>query len=289
MIPPPDYDVAIENGSSQDVATTGMEAVVTPEQRCIVSIGSPFDQLVNLVHNKLPQELKDLIEDMVLEELLCPGYIFPWKHDGNVIWEGTMYQAARPEYLTLSRQIYLEYEIRLQTENTYVLGVEDPEGAQFFPPAKDRPFIRKAHISFDLLELDPDEGSYDYWASNAPPCRDNANCGWCLDYGYTRDARLMKKSRYITAMQVEELTLDLRGCRASWKRDEASMLGRKNYWELDGVALGMCSRYFRFDRGLPATLRVKASNGVDEQKVVQAIHDNNQPLEERVFSVSYTW
>ncbi|KAL8877498.1 MAG: hypothetical protein Q9198_004498 [Flavoplaca austrocitrina] len=152
----------MEDGIHRGMGMASDRAVGYSDQRRNDPADGTFNQLVDLMYRKLPQELVDLVEDEVMEALICPVYIFPWKHDGNVIWEGTMYQAAQPEYLLLSKRIYAKYKGRMQTENTYPIGIENTEGILRFPPAKDRLFIRKAHIRFDIADLDPDEGGYDF-------------------------------------------------------------------------------------------------------------------------------
>ncbi|KAL8668440.1 MAG: hypothetical protein Q9168_006928 [Polycauliona sp. 1 TL-2023] len=284
MTPSPEDNVTMEDSFAQDTSMTGIQT----EQQYAHSSNSAFDQLVALMYDKLPQELVDLVEDKVMEELLCPGYIFPWKHDGNVIFEGKLYQAAQPEYLTLSKKTYRDYERRMQTENTYMIGTEDIVGAQILPPARDRPFIRRAHVYFDLTELEPNEDSHGGWNQHADRCSVGANCGWCGSGRCYQDSVWIQKSRYVTALQMEELTLDLRGCHRTCMREEADLAGG-DYWELDGTLMAHCSRYFRFDHGLPERMGVVATNSEEERDILHAIHNNNRPLANKVMSVSYIY
>ncbi|KAL8750184.1 MAG: hypothetical protein Q9199_007234 [Rusavskia elegans] len=215
-----------------------------------------------------------------MEGLLCSGYMFPWKHDGNVIWEGTMYQAAQPEYLTLSKTIREKYGIRMQTENTYAIGFEDlgtnMDWVQFLPPVKDRPYVRKAHIHFDLGELDPDNGGYHRRNPDSGRCSGGVNCIWCDDRACYKDGLWMKKNKYIQTLELEELTLDLRDCYKTWKRDRYNVMTRySDHWEWDGVAVARCRRYFRLQKGLPSELHILTKNVDEEQKVIQAIQDKN--------------
>ncbi|KAI4260182.1 MAG: hypothetical protein L6R42_004186 [Xanthoria sp. 1 TBL-2021] len=272
----PKADVVTEDGMVQNIDNAENEVVVDPEQQRNNSVSSSFDRLVDFMYSKLPQELVDLIEDKVMEGLLCSGYMFHWKHDGNVIWEGRMYQAAQPEYLTLSKRIRDKYERRMQTENTYAIGVEDLEGVQRFPPPKDRRFIRKAHVHFDLGELDPEEHENDFLNPNPDRCSSEANCIWCEDDGCYKDGLWMKKNKYTESLELEGLTIDLRGCHKIWKRDELSLIGYANHWEWDGIAVARCARYFRFDHGVPPTLQILTNNDQEEQGVIQAIQDNSR-------------
>ncbi|KAL9634994.1 MAG: hypothetical protein Q9204_002785 [Flavoplaca sp. TL-2023a] len=288
-VPPPPYaDVALEDGSPTGMSMASDEAVGQSYQRRNNPADDTFNLLVDLMYSKLPQELIDLVEDEVMEGLICPGYIFPWKHDGNVIWEGTMYQAAQPEYLLLSKRIYAKYKRRMQTENTYPIGIEDTEGTLRFPPAKDRLFIRKAHIRFDIADLDPDEGGYDFWNfGNEDRCSPQANCSWCQEDGCYKDGVWMKKTKYIECLELDELTIDLRGCCRTWSRDDLRLDGQTDHWMWDGIAVASCTRYFRFDLGVPAVLHVLARDKQEEQNMLQVIYDKDQPRATKISSISH--
>ncbi|KAL8895150.1 MAG: hypothetical protein Q9192_003813 [Flavoplaca navasiana] len=287
VTPPPYANVAMEDGIPRGMGMASDKAIGHSDQRRNDPADGTFNQLVDLMYSKLPQELIDLVEDEVMERLICPGYIFPWKHDGNVIWEGTMYQAAQPECLLWNKRIYAKYERRMRTENTYPIGIEDAEGIIRFPPAKDRPFIRKAHIRFDIAELDPDEGSYDFWNfGNEDRCSPQANCIWCQEDGCYKDGVWMKKTKYIERLDLDELIVDLRGCCRTWSRDDLPLDGQTNQWKWDGTAVAKCTRYFRFDTGVPAVLNVLARDKQQEQNMLQAIYDKTQPRATKLSSIS---
>ncbi|KAL9035636.1 MAG: hypothetical protein Q9180_004756, partial [Flavoplaca navasiana] len=134
VAPPPYADVALKDGIPRGMGMASDKAVGHSDQKRNDAADDTFNQLVDLMYSKLPQELIDLVEDEVMEGLICPGYIFPWKHDGNVIWEGTMYQAAQPECLLWNKKIFAKYGRRMRTENTYPIGIDDTEGILRFPP-----------------------------------------------------------------------------------------------------------------------------------------------------------
>ncbi|KAL8851637.1 MAG: hypothetical protein Q9221_003474 [Calogaya cf. arnoldii] len=147
-------DVTMEDVTSQNIDHAA-NAVADPVQQQSNTASCAFDQFVDLIRNKLPQELRDQIQAEVMEMLFCPGYMFPWKNDGTVgrknddnfvwkdngtvIWAGTTYNASRPSHLTLSKTIRDKYEKRMQTENMYAIGIQN-----LLPPGKERFLIRKA-------------------------------------------------------------------------------------------------------------------------------------------------
>ncbi|KAL8728467.1 MAG: hypothetical protein Q9166_005365 [cf. Caloplaca sp. 2 TL-2023] len=89
-------------------------------------------QVIDL-RTRLPQELVDKIKEVFFERVFYPGYHFPQLRDEEAyIWKGKQYDKAhwqllkqythtRPELLTLSKDIYSKYKLRLWTENTCVV------------------------------------------------------------------------------------------------------------------------------------------------------------------------
>ncbi|KAL8997700.1 MAG: hypothetical protein Q9169_003107 [Polycauliona sp. 2 TL-2023] len=85
-----------------------------------------YNNLINLLHTKLPQELYDQIESTTYEMIFCPGYLYfdvSVNKDADGI-NGKPANAARPELLCLSKHIYKKYMVRMWQENICMVKTE---------------------------------------------------------------------------------------------------------------------------------------------------------------------
>ncbi|KAI4100712.1 MAG: hypothetical protein LQ339_005389 [Xanthoria mediterranea] len=117
-----------------------------------VTNASPLDPLYNdlitLIHTKLPQELYDQIEATVFEMVFCPGHLY--FNVSNLKTSDTDAEkpanVARPELLCLSKDIHRRYVVRMWQENDCVVKTESRKVYDLLPV--------KGHLRDPLAYLD---------------------------------------------------------------------------------------------------------------------------------------
>ncbi|KAL8713814.1 MAG: hypothetical protein Q9225_006702 [Loekoesia sp. 1 TL-2023] len=256
-----------ENDTINNNSITTPSALVEPPSE-------PDDRLVHLMKSKLPQELVDQIEEAVYQLAFCPGVVFiPQQrpHKNTIEWRGRTYYAAKPELLTLSRNIHLRWHKRLWTENTYVFGTESPAFMRKFYDdliaGKVCKNIQSVHIAFTfrdfgnrlsryppsirgLLRFSGD--TYNQWRNPRDCSRvdllvKDLTATWILEYVTFMNLRLT------------QLTLDFSEC----------------YWS-DGRFLGF--RLLKWSLfpyfGLPSDLKVVAPDIETKEKILQVLRPN---------------
>ncbi|KAL8805332.1 MAG: hypothetical protein Q9182_002006 [Xanthomendoza sp. 2 TL-2023] len=121
-----------------------------------------FSQMVNLMYEKLPQELVDKIETWTYEMLFCPGYIYPRVSQPSALDDAPPLEivetrqsngVARPTLLCLSPSIYRKYHGRMLRENIWVMGA-GPLTTQFLsaPMFRQRPYLHRIHLKLGIRD-----------------------------------------------------------------------------------------------------------------------------------------
>ncbi|KAL9003005.1 MAG: hypothetical protein Q9180_009935, partial [Flavoplaca navasiana] len=90
-----------------------------------------YNNLIYLLHTKLPQELFDQIESTVYEMVFCPGHLYfdvsstdPEAIEENASDFQPPLEVARTELLCLSKDIYQKYAVRMWQENVCIVKTE---------------------------------------------------------------------------------------------------------------------------------------------------------------------
>ncbi|KAL8846868.1 MAG: hypothetical protein Q9221_008067 [Calogaya cf. arnoldii] len=176
-----------------------------------------FDNLINLMYQNLPQELIDNVEYWLYEIVFCPGYLYPYHPKEQyteccpVLTKG--YDPARPALLCLSKSIKAKYEVRMWSENTWVILAESPipepvsllEGR----PANAQKYIRKVHLKFRHLARETQERPRSYHEVPARYLPLNFECEW--------------EWNRVKALYLRRLVLDFTECHLRWREESASV------------------------------------------------------------------
>ncbi|KAL8728468.1 MAG: hypothetical protein Q9166_005366 [cf. Caloplaca sp. 2 TL-2023] len=95
----------------------------------------PYDQFIDILNAKLPQDFFDLIEEYTYEAAFCPGYDFlqQWKYNTHFyVWRGKTYNIMRPELLILSKSVHKTYALRMWKGKIMVLEKGAPYSTDWF-------------------------------------------------------------------------------------------------------------------------------------------------------------
>ena len=107
-----------------------------------------YNDLITLIHTKLPQELYDQIEATVFEMVFCPGHLYfnvsGLKPSDTDPQKPT--KVARPELLCLSKDIHRRYAVRMWQENVCVVKTESGKVYEIV--------LVKGHLKDPLAYLD---------------------------------------------------------------------------------------------------------------------------------------
>lgn len=137
-----------------------------------------FDNFVNLMYRKLPQELVDNVEYWLYETAFCSGYLYPHrrqkKHSLCCPWPKEVDIVARPALLGLSKAIKAKYETRMWSENIWVINAGEAQDSLGFivqlPIEAEKKYIRKLHLHFTICGLDR------LWSRSQPQPHGDARC-----------------------------------------------------------------------------------------------------------------
>ncbi|KAL8853920.1 MAG: hypothetical protein Q9221_001227 [Calogaya cf. arnoldii] len=110
------------------------------------------------MHRKLARELIDIIQDLTINALICPGVIYPRASQppSHLARNGHVSMGTkRSSILCLSKSIYANYRPCMFSENTFVIGT-GPKTTRFLNelPHETRNLIQKVYLNTSIRDHD---------------------------------------------------------------------------------------------------------------------------------------